>query len=163
MDATLRGRRDFQALEARRFRAAALFRRGKSQADVARLLDVSRETASRWYEVWQREGKRGLAAAGRAGRKPKLTSRDLQRLEKALLRGPTHYGYATQMWTLKRVARLIQQVCHVRYHPGHVWRILGEIGWSCQRPQRKARERDEAAIRRWVRQEWPRIKKKRGA
>lgn len=159
MDTTLRPRRDFAGLKARRMRAAALFEEGKSQAEVVHLLDVSRQTASRWFDAWKRKGKAGLQGAGRAGRRPKVASEALARLEKALVRGPTAYGYATQMWTLERIAHVIEHVCHVRYHPGHVWRILGQLGWSCQRPEHRAKERDEAAIHRWIREDLPRIKK----
>ena len=154
-------RRDFAALEARRMQAAALFRRHQSPAEVGRTLDVSRQNASVWYHRWQQEGRAGLKGAGRAGRRPKLPRERFKEVERALLQGPRAYGYTTEFWTLARVARVIAQTCHVSYHPGHVWRLLGQLGWSCQRPMRRARQRDEAAIARWRRDTWPRIKKKR--
>ncbi len=153
MDTTLRPHRDFGALKARRTHAAALFARGKSQADVVRLLQVSRQTASRWFQAWERQGRRGLVGTGRAGRPPKVGPTELRRLERALLRGPAAYGHRTDLWTLDRIVQLIEQLCHVRYHPGHVWRLLGHLGWSCQRPERRARERDEATGRRWIQRE----------
>jgi len=153
-------RRDFAALEARRMQAAALFRRGQSPAAVGRALGVSRQNASVWYERWTRNGSSGLKGAGRAGRRPKLPRERFKEVERALLKGPRAHGYTTEFWTLERIARVIAKTCHVSYHPGHVWRLLGQLGWSCQRPMRRARQRDEAAIARWRRSTWPRIKKK---
>jgi transposase len=101
--------------------AAALFEKGKKQADVVRACDVTRQTASRWYAVWEKQGRAGLRAAGRAGRKPRLNARQVAAVEAALLRGPTAHGYATELWTLPRIAQVILRVCGVRYHPGHVW------------------------------------------
>lgn len=161
---TTRGaRRDFAALEARRFQAARLYGRGTSQATVARELGVSRATAHRWYHAWQTEGRRALKAAGRAGRKPRLDRRQLARVETALLKGPRAHGFATELWTLPRIAAVIARLTGVRHHPAHVWRILQGLNWSLQRPARQARERDEAAIRQWRRQRWPQVKKTRAA
>ncbi len=161
---TTRGpRRDFAALEARRFQAARLFGRGRSQAAVARELHVSRATAHRWYHAWQAEGRRALKAVGRAGRKPRLDRQQLARVEAALLKGPAAHCFATDLWTLPRIAAVIARLTGVRYHPAHVWRILRGLNWSLQRPARQARERDEALIRQWRRQRWPRVKKTRDA
>ena len=139
-----------------------MFSSRKSQSEVARIFGVSREAASLWYHTWKRRGKNGLKGAGRAGRKPKMIQSQMKRVEVALLKGPECYGYATQLWTLERIARVIEKVCHVKYHPGHVWRLLGNLGWSCQRPVRQAREKDERAIRKWLRHKWTSIKKKPG-
>ena len=159
MDTTLRLRRDFAGLKLRRLKAAQLFKRGDPQAEIVRRLGVSRPTAHRWYRVWRRHGAAGLQGAGRAGRKPRLDARALKRLEAALLRGPAAWGYSTHLWTLERVAAVIRKVCRVRYHPRHVGRVLRRLGWSRQRPDRRARERNEAAIQRWVRHRWRQVKK----
>jgi len=164
MPSTSRGsRRDFAALEARRYEAARLFARGESQAAVARALGATRAAAHRWFHAWQDQGRTALKAAGRAGRKPRLEASQLARVEAALLKGPGAHGFATELWTLPRVATLIERLAHVRYHPGHVWYILRRLGWSLQRPTRQARERDEAAIAQWKRERWPQVKKTRGA
>jgi transposase len=160
MDATVQPRRDFAALEARRWEAAQLFAQGHAQAEIVRRLKVSRPTAHRWYRAWRRGGREGLKGAGRAGRKPRLTPQARPRLEAALLEGPLRWGFATDLWTLQRVTAVIGKLCHVRYHPRHVWRVLRSLGWSRQRPARRARERDEKAIAHWVRVRWPEIKKK---
>jgi len=159
MVATLGPRRDFAALEVRRLRAAHLFARGERQAGVVRQLRVSRETASRWYEAWRTHGAAGLRGAGRAGRKPRLDPTALQRLEAALIRGPTEWGFPTHLWTLQRIVTVIWKVSHVRYSVPQAWRVLRQLGWSRQRPTRQAKERDAAAVAHWVRTTWPRVKK----
>jgi transposase len=153
-------KRDFDQLQRRRLRAAKLFDRGLVKAEVARRLGVSAQSAGRWYRAWQAQGTDGLKKAGRAGRKPRLDSRQLERIEQALRQGPEVLGYDTPLWTAPRVADLIQRHSGVRYHPDHIYRLLQKLGWSCQRPVGRALERDERAIRRWKRQRWPAIKKK---
>jgi len=156
-------RRDFVGLEARRLDAARLFARGESQAAVARTLGVAPMTACRWYAAWKVAGRRGLKGAGRAGRKPRLTAPELAGLDGALRRGAPAHGFKTDLWTLPRVAAVIERRTGVRYHPGHVWYLLRRLNWSLQRPARRARERDETAIRQWVRQRWPTVKKRPAA
>jgi transposase len=158
--ATRRRRNDYGAEQRLRVGSAKLFRQGCSQAEVARRLGISRQTASRWHAAWQSGGKEALAGAGRTGRQPKLSAEQLCRLEAILLGGAPAQGYETDLWTLKRIAQVIRREFRVTYHPGHVWKVLAQLGWSCQRPERKARERNEDAIRRWVRDRWPRIKKR---
>jgi transposase len=153
-------RRDFDALEQRRLKAAGLLRQGVSQSEVARRVGVHRQSVSRWAKELTASGIRGLKKAGRAGRKPLLGAADLRRVEAKLKQGPSARGYETELWTTSRVADLIDQECKVRYHPAHVWRILQELGWSCQRPARRALERDEEKIERWKKQRWPKLKKK---
>src|SRR5213083_3656326 len=130
-------RRDFAALEARRFQAARLFARGTSQGAVARALGVTPVTAHHWYHAWHANGRAGLKAAGRAGRKPKLEPKQLATIEQALRAGPRVYGFSTDLWTLPRVAAVIERLTRVRHHPGHVWRILRGLNWSLQRPARR--------------------------
>jgi len=156
-------RRNFGALERRRMEAAELLKRGVSQSEVARRLGVHRQSVIRWARQLAQSGKAGLKKAGRAGRKPRLSSAQLKQIEHALKRGPQTLGYATGVWTASRVRELIEDLCGVRYHEAHVWRILRQLGWSCQRPTGRALERDEGAIRDWKRVAWPRIKKKRSA
>ena len=144
----------------RRQKAAQLFEKGLSAPEVARRLGVARQVAYRWKDAWQQGGLAALASKGRAGRKAKLTPAHTQNLLEALLQGPAAHGYKTQLWTLPRVAALIAKLTGVHYHPGHVWRVLGSLGFSCQRPERRAIERDEPAIRQWKRVGWPGIKKK---
>lgn len=160
--AVARGR-DFEALERRRRDAAKLFANGVPQAEVARRLSVSRQSVSRWYRTWIEQGERALVGTGRAGRPPRLSAEQRARVDAELRKGPAAHGYATQLWTLARVAEMIERITGVRYHPGHVWRLLRELGWTRQRPARRAAERDDEAIARWIKQDWPRAKKARDA
>jgi transposase len=154
------GGRDLEAMARRRRRAAAMFARGATQADVARELEVSRQSVSRWYADWRRGGTKALEGAGRAGRLPRLSSAQLARLDRELRRGPRAHGFGTDLWTLERVGVVIERCFGVTYHPGHVWKLLRDkLGWSRQRPARRAAERDEQAVARWVATEWPRIKR----
>jgi transposase len=156
---TIRGRRrDFAALEARRMEAARLFARKVSQNEVARRLGVSVNAAHQWFHVWQDHGRQGLKAAGRAGRKPRLDRAALARVERALLQGAPAHGFSSDLWTLPRVATVIDRVTGVQFHPGHVWYLLRALNWSVQRPVRQARERNAAAIAQWKRTRWPRVK-----
>lgn len=145
-------------------RAARMFDRGKRQVDVVAELGVSAQTASRWYRAWQTGGREALAGAGRAGRTPKLSDEQVAQVADALTQGPAANGFPTDMWTLARVAEVIEQVTGVRYSSTQTWTILRErLGWSRQRPARRAVERDDAAIQTWAKKEWPRIKKAPGA
>ena len=153
-------RRDFQALEQRRLLGARLLQQGVPQAEVARRVGVHRQSVSRWAQQLQRGGQRSLKKAGRAGRRPRLRREDLRRIERGLKRGPQALGYETSLWTSWRVAHLIEEECGVRYHASQAWRILRQLGWSCQRPVGRALERDEEKIRLWKQKRWPEIKKK---
>ena len=156
-------RRDFQAMERVRLRAARLFEQGTSQTEVAHRLGTSRQNAHRWHRHWQQGGRAALRAAGRAGRTPKLDARARRQVERALLQGALAHGFDSDLWTCKRVVIVIERLTGVRHHPSHAWRILRAMGWTLQRPERRAAERDEDAIARWVKQDWPRIRQKRAA
>jgi transposase len=146
------------AARQRRLQAARLFAQGLPQAEIARRLGVSRQTASRWHARWLQGGRAGLAGPGRWGRPSRLSDRDWRRVERALLAGAVAQGFDTDLWTLPRVAEVIWRLTGVSYHPGHVWWLLRRHHWSPQRPARRAAERDEEAIARWRAEEWPRIK-----
>lgn len=152
-------RRDFGELEARRLHAARLLKQGVSEAEIARQVGVHRQSVNRWAKQLAAGGRTALKHPGRAGRKPKLGEADRRRVVAGLKKGPEAFGFSTSLWTAERVAKLIDETCGVQYHPGHVWRILRQLGWSCQRPTGRALERDEAAITRWKRHTWPALKK----
>ena len=118
MTTPARSRRDFAALEARRFQAAGLFARGTSQGAVARALGVTSVTVHHWYHAWHANGRAGLKAAGRAGRKPKLGPTQLAKIEQALRAGPREYGFSTDLWTLPRVMAHTRQPLDDRRHAG---------------------------------------------
>jgi transposase len=153
-------KRDFDQLERRRLKAARLFDQGLTQAEVARRLDVHRQSVSRWHQAWQAEGPQALKQAGRAGRKPRLEPKQLAQIRDGLKAGPEALGYDNGLWTAARVGDLIQRQTGQKFHPAHVWRLLRALGWSCQRPVGRATQRHEPAIRKWKRVRWPAIKKK---
>jgi transposase len=150
-------RRDVAGLEQRRLEAAHRFAHGASQAEVARSFGVSLRRPAAGIGGGTRR-RSGAAGAGRAGRRPRLSTAELEAVAQALGKGPPAFGFDTDLWTLGRIAQVIERLTGVRYHPGHGWRLLRRLGWSAQRPTRRAAERDEAEIARWRAQEWPRIK-----
>ena len=151
--------RDFDALQKRRMRAANLLRRGFTQAQVAAKLGVSRQSVSRWAATVDAEGPTGLRKAGRAGRRPALDEAQRGKLIESLKAGALAAGYGTDLWTLKRVGRLIEEDTGWRYSESGVWHVLAKLGFSCQRPVGRALERDEAGIEHWKRKRWPTLKK----
>ena len=141
-------------------RAVELFEAGARQVDVVTQLGVSAQTASRWYHGWQTGGRDALVGAERLGRPPRLSDGQLAAVQAALMAGPKANGFGTDMWTLARVGQVIEQVTGVRYSPSQTWLILRQrLGWTRQRPARRAVERDEQAIEQWVKRDWPRIKR----
>lgn len=151
-------KRNLKALEQRRLRAARLLRRGYAEAEVARRCQVTRQSVNRWAKQLAHSGKSGLRAK-RLGRPATLDAASRARLVRLLKAGALAQGFATELWTLQRVAGVIERHFGVRYTPTHVWRLLGRLGFSPQRPDRRAIERDEQAIARWKRQRWPALKK----
>ena len=155
-----RGPRDRQAFEHIRMQAGALFAAGRSQTEVAHQLGVSRQNVSRWHARWQADGTAALRTRGPTGRHPKVADDQLEGIEQALLEGALAHGFPTDVWTLERIALVIQGLTGVQLSNPSVWRLLrGRLGWTVQRPTRQAKERDEQAIQHWVAHEWPRIKK----
>lgn len=148
-----------ELLEQRRRRALELLEEGWAPYEVARKLGVDRRSVRRWRARYQAEGTGGIAAKPVPGRPSKLTEANRAKLEELLLQGARASGYPTDLWTCPRVADLIRRRFRIRYHPHHVARLLRSMGFSPQKPERRARERDEAEIRRWVKEEWPRVKK----
>jgi transposase len=152
-------RRDYELMEERRLKGARMLEEGVSQSEVAREMGVTRQSVHAWVKVLETQGEKGLARVP-TGRKPRLNATQLNQLGELLKAGPQAHGYATALWTTERIARLIHRQFRVRYHRDHIGRLLGQMGWSCQRPTGRARERKEEEIVRWKRVEWPRIKKK---
>jgi transposase len=146
-------------LQARRRRAAELFAAGLRQAEVARQVGVSRQSVSDWHSRWQYGGTDALRSRGPTGPAPRVSDHQLQQVKHALLEDATANGFVGEVWTLDRIATVIERLTGVHYHPAHVWALLRHrLGWSAQRPVRRAAERDQDAIDRWVKETWPRIK-----
>jgi len=156
----MRAKRQSDEAVKRRVRAARLLQAGRKPAEVAAMVGAPRQTVYRWREVLQAEGIDGLRNMSKGGRPALLGAEELMRLQVALLEGPTAHGFGTPLWTLKRVRVFIEREFGVHYSEVHVWRLLGQMGFSSQKPERRALERDEAAIETWKKRTWPRHKKK---
>jgi transposase len=149
-----RGLRDRQAFEGVRMQAGALFAAGHSQAEVTRTLGVARQNVSRWHARRQ-GGQEALRSAGPTEPDPRLSEAQRAAIDQALRQGARAYGFDTDHWTLERITAVIERLTGIRYHPGHTWKLLRRMGWRLQRPARRAVERDEQAIARWVAEDWP--------
>jgi len=142
-------------LQKRRQRAFGLLKRGKSVVEVAAQVDVTRWSVYRWRQKEATKQK-----SHRAPGKPAYVSNEhIKQLEQELLRGAYAHGYSEDYWTLDRIGHLIWDLFGIRYTPSGVWRLLDRMNWSCQKVQRLALQRNEAAIKSWKRYTWPRIKK----
>jgi transposase len=145
--------------QARRLRAAELFAAGVTQAEVARQLEVSAQAVSVWHGRWRAGGPDALRSKGPSGSTPRLSDAQLATVEQTLLKGATTNGFVGELWTLERIALVIERLTGVRYHPAWVWAVLHHrLGWTVQRPRRRATERDQEAMGRWVAERWPAIK-----
>ena len=155
----MRPRGTAKQLEQRRRRAIQLLNQGKSPSEVARAVKASTSSVWRWRQAYRTEGWEGLRSRPVPGRPSRLSLAQKEELPGILKRGPAAAGYKTDLWTLKRVAEVIWRRFRVRYSACHVWTILRKLGWSSQKPERRARERNEEEIQRWRRERWPDIKK----
>jgi transposase len=148
-------------LEARRLAAGRLLRAGRlSQAEIARAFGVSRAAVSHWRRQLERAGLAGLRRRPHPGRPPRLSAAQWQRLGTQLRQGSQAQGFATEQWTLRRIAQLIQRCYGVRYHPRYLERPLKQHGFTAQRPATQAKERDDALVRAWVKHDWELVKKR---
>jgi transposase len=146
-------------LEARRRLAIRLLSDGKQISDVASTVGCTPLSVRRWRDAYQAGGDAALTAQPHLGPRPKLGDSQRQQLLKLLLAGPRAAGYRTQLWTCRRVAEVVQRHFGVSYHEDHLGRLMHGLGWTPQKPERRARERRESEIGRWRNQAWPQVKK----
>jgi transposase len=149
-----------ECLEWRRFRALYLKRRGWYQRDIAEALDVSEEALSRWLARARDGGPESLRARIAPGNPPQLSAAQVRLIPELLRHGPEAYGFRGQVWTCARVARVIAEEFGVRYHRGHVSRLLKALHWTPQQPIKRAIQRDDAAIQRWRDETWPELRRR---
>lgn len=142
----------------KRVRAGRLMLAGKTPAEAAHAVGVARQTAYKWKARLDEGGIDALQAMS-VGRPGQLDVGQRDGLRVALLQGALVHGFGTELWTLKRVRALIQRLYGITFSEVHVWRVLGQIGFSSQKPERRAIERDEAAVQAWKRKTWPALKK----
>jgi transposase len=146
-------------LEERRRRIVAFLKRDLSLHEIARRIGCHASSVLRWRNAFRSQGPDGLKAKPASGRPPKLNPRQKQRLVRLLAQGALAHGYRTELWTTQRIADVIEQRLGVQYHRNHVGKLLHQVGWSHQKPERRAIERDEAAIETWKQTVWPAVKK----
>src|SRR5512143_1386745 len=146
-----------ECLEWRRFRALYLKRRGWYQRDIAEALDVSKEAVSRWLARVREGGPEALRARSAPGQLSRLSPAQRRSIPELLWHGPEAYGFRGQVWTCARIAKVIEWEFGVRYHRGHVSRLLKELHWTPQQPIKRAIQRDEGAIRRGRDETWPEL------
>jgi transposase len=149
-------------LERRRRLAVARVLSGHTQTDVAKFLDVHPNSVWRWMQVYREQGLRGLRARAPAGRPPKLSAVQERQVLRWFRRSPSEFGFPSELWTAPRVAKVIAQRFHVRFHPRYVNQWLAQRRITPQKPTLRSYKRDDRKVRRWLREEWPRIKKVRG-
>lgn len=148
--------------EKARLAAGKLFRKGISQAEVARRFGATRTAALYWYRAWRKKGAKGLRSKGQPGFASRLTEEKRKIFKRAIEQGPERHGFETQLWTLSRLAAVMKKTTGVRFGHNHTWEIVRSLGFTCQKPQVKARERDEKAIAEWKAKRLPGLKKMGG-
>ena len=147
-------------LERIRYKAVKAVLAGTPQVTVAHVMSIHHKVLSRWVTAFRRDPE-ALKAKPNMGRPPRLSSDDLNRLVEILKKGPRSFGWETDIWTTGRVTKVIEQEFGKKFHRDHVFKILTQkLGWSWQKPGKRAREQDPIAVMRWLESEWPEIKKK---
>ena len=148
-----------QKLEKRRLKAGILFKQGYSQAKVARTLRVTRAAVHYWRQDYVKQGMRGLKSKGPVGFSSKLTKKDKNLFRKAILKGPLFYGYETDLWTIPRLKAILKKVTRVSFGNVWVWNIVRNLGFTPQKPQVKAVQRNDKKIKEWKDKTLPGLKK----
>lgn len=146
--------------EERRKRAWVLYQSGWKQKDIAEALGVTQGAISQWIKRGRAGGEEGLLEQPKSGAPVRLSADDRQKLPDMLARGAESFGFRGELWTCARVGKLIESEFGVRYHPAHVSRILKDLGWTPQKPMRRAKQRKEAEIQHWKDVRWPALKKR---
>ncbi len=148
-----------KVLEARRQKAIKLLEEQLSLNEIARQIGCNASSVMRWRDRWEEFGEDGLKVGASPGRPPKMSERQKAELLRYLLQGPMAFGWQTDVWTTPRIAALIKRKFAISYHRSHVGRLMHAFGWSAQKPERRAVERDEAAIAQWKVKHWKKVKK----
>jgi transposase len=143
----------------RRRRALNLLDNGFSLNAVARQIGCAPSSVMRWRDLRAKSSDGVFKVHLPPGRPSRLAARQLRKLERILLKGPLAFGYSTDLWTTQRIVKVIESEFGVSYHRDHIGRMMKKLGWSHQKPDRRAIERDDERIRKWKDEDWPRVKK----
>lgn len=152
-----------QTLESRRRLAIQLLKQGRTYRSVAQELNASLSSVVRWHQSYRKKGKMGLSSKPHPGRTPLLSLSQKKSLVRVLVKGALKAGYWTDIWTLNRIGQIVRKRFGLRYCTGSLWNLMQNLGWSCQIPSKRAKERHEEKIRYWKHHVWPHIKKGRSA
>jgi transposase len=153
----MRTRGSSEELERRRHLAVQRVREGHTPTQVAKFLGVHPASVRTWWRAYRKHGDAGLKAKPHPGRVPKLTPARQRQVLRWLRKNPKSFGFATELWSAPRIAQVIQRKWGVKFHHRYLNEWLTARGISPQKPQRRPRERDDAAIQYWLRHQWPRI------
>ena len=148
-------------LERVRLIAGRMFALEKSTREISATLGVDDQTVRAWRRAWRNKGSDGLRARPHPGPPSRLTSEQQRQLVGMLAKEPAAYGFDKHLWTTPLIAKLIKKTFNVDYHSDYVGTLLHALGFSCQKPMRRARERDEARIEKWRQEFWPELLKKK--
>jgi transposase len=151
--------RNRTVLERRRKRASRMFAQGVAQSSIASRLSVSRSAVCQWHTAWEKHGEDGLVSKGHPGFPSVLTPKKKQQLKQFILKGPRSAGYATDFWTVGRIQQIAQKKLRIALGYTRIWQTILQLGFSCQKPEARARNRDERAISDWKLKQFPRLKK----
>jgi transposase len=151
------------ASEQRRQLAVQRVKDGYTQREVAEFLGVHERTVRSWVALYRQEGEAALATKPRSGRPRKLSASKVNLVLGWLRKNPKSFGFPTELWTGKRIANVIDRKFNVKYHPRYVTAMIIARGFSCQKPQRRAANRDEAAVQQFLQHDWPRLQNRQDA
>jgi transposase len=145
---------------ATRLHAVALNMEGRTAPQIAEILKVHRSKVSLWLYRWQEGGIEGVLEGHRPGRPARLSDNQRKTIADILDSGPVAYGFNSGVWTCPMASRVIEEEFSISYHPAHVSRILHELGFSVQRPQKTLAQADKTLQSRWINYHYPKLKKK---
>jgi len=145
--------------EKRRLKAGKLFKKKLLNADVARKLEVTPAAVTQWRQIWEKNKQSGLLSKGKTGKPSKLGADKREEFKHIILRGPGAMGFETDLWTLPRLALTLKKTASVSFSHKHVWEIVRSLGFTPQKPQVLAKERNEKAIKDWKEKRLPGLKK----
>lgn len=142
-----------------RVRAVGAVERGMSVTQVAEAYGIERRTIHRWLARYRESGEHGLQRKAGSGRPRKLESLTEERLRGIVLKPASFWGFETDLWTVGRLRRVIEDELGVILSKNTVWRRLRDAGLTYQKPEREYFELDEEARQEWLRTEVPRIRR----
>lgn len=148
-------------LEHYRFRAVELYQKGKSVQDIAFFFGIHRGSVSLWIKTWKEKGLNSLKSKKANGPEPKLTNKDRKKIISVVKKSAMDFGFETPLWTCKRLQQIIKNELHKEIDISNIWRWLISWGFTNQKPERDALEKNQREVNKWLKEEWPKIEKHR--